>query len=142
MIKICPRCQRTFSGGTTCLRCQPEVALLDVADPAVRRAFLRGDGDLRTTIRTYYGARSAMLMLFVSVLFGLATGLALLRKASSLEGWPRWTLAVAAALAAFAIPLATTFIGASVVHRFSRSCRNRPLRADDIRVVRRGHDAG
>jgi hypothetical protein len=142
MIKICPRCRRTFSGGTTCLRCRPEVALLDVADSAVRRAFLRGDGDLRSTIRTYYGARSAMLMLFVSLLFGLTAGFALLRKASSLGGWPRWSLSFADALAAVVIPLATAFLGAAVVHRFSRSCRNKPLRAADIRVVRRGEDGG
>ncbi len=137
MIKICPRCRRTFSGGTTCLRCQPEVALLDVADPAVRRLFLKGDGDLRATIRTYYGARSAMLMLFVSILFGLALGLALVRTASSFSGWQRWCLGAGAGVAAAAIPVAAAFIGAAVVHRFSRSCRKRPLRADEIRVVRR-----
>src|SRR5262244_3723603 len=74
VIKICPRCRRTFSGGTVCLHCQHEVALLDLAEPAVRRAHLRGDGELRATIRTYYGARSAMLMLFVGILFGLALG--------------------------------------------------------------------
>src|SRR6185295_7970839 len=96
MIKICPRCRRTFSGGTVCLNCQEEVALLDVADPAVRRAHLRGDTELKSTIRTYYGARSAMLMLFVSILFGLAFGVALLRKAFSLDGPARWGLLVAA----------------------------------------------
>lgn len=116
--------------------------MLDVAEPAVRRAFLRGDGELRTTIRTYYGARSAMLMQFVGILFGLGAGFALVRKAFSLVGWPRWSLTFAAALTAVVIPLATAFIGASVVHRFSRSCRNKPLRAADIRVVRRGEDGG
>lgn len=141
MIKICPQCRRTFSGGTTCLRCRPEVALLDVADPAVRRAFLRGDGDLRSTLRTYYGARSAMLIQFVSIFFGLALGLALLRKAFSLQGWQRWSVASGASLLVVAIPVATAFIGAAVVHRFSKSCRNKPLRPSDIRVVRRGEGA-
>src|ERR1700737_2781349 len=110
VIKICPRCRRTFSGGTRCSRCSQEVALLDLADPAVRRAFLRADHALRTTIRTYYGARSAMLMLFVGILFGLAVGLVLLREASGLAGWSRWTLAAGAALAAAATPIATPFI--------------------------------
>ena len=137
MIKICPRCRRTFSGGTSCLRCTPEVALLDVADPAVRRLFLKSDGELRSTIRTYYGARSAMLMVFIGILFGLAVGLVLLRAASSLSGWQRWSLGAGAGVAAAAIPIATAFIGAAVVHRFSQSCRKRPLRADEIRVVRR-----
>ena len=137
MIKICPRCRRTFSGGTTCLRCSPGVALLNVADPAVRRAFLKSDGELRSTIRTYYGARSAMLMLFVGMLSGLAIGLVLLRVASSHSGWQRWSLGAVAGVAAAAIPIATAFIGAAVVHRFSKSCRRRPLRADEIRIVRR-----
>jgi hypothetical protein len=137
VIKICPRCRRTFSGGTTCLRCSPEVALLDVAEPSVRRAFLKSDGELRTTIRTYYGARSAMLMLFVGILFGLTTGLALLRAASSLSGWQRWSLGAGAGVAAAAIPVAAAFIGAAVVHRFSKSCRKKPIRAEEIRIVRR-----
>lgn len=137
MLKICPRCRRTFSGGTRCTRCPEEVALLDVADPAVRRAFLRADHELRSTIRTYYGARSAMLMLFVGILFGLAVGVLLLRQASGLQGWSRWTLGAGAALAAAVIPIATTFVGASVVHRFSRSCRKRPLQPGEIRARRR-----
>jgi hypothetical protein len=113
------------------------VALLDVADPAVRRAFLKSDGELRSTIRTYYGARSAMLMLFVGILSGLATGLVLLRVASSFSGWQRWSLGAGAGVAAAAIPIATAFIGAAVVHRFSKSCRKRPLRAGEIRILRR-----
>jgi hypothetical protein len=138
MIKICPRCRRTFSGGTVCLSCKEEVALLDVADPAVRRAHLRGDTELKSTIRTYYGARSAMLMLFVAILFGMAFGVALLRKAFSLEGPARWALFAGSAGAAVLLPLATTFIGARVVHLFSKSCRTRPLHARDLRAVRRG----
>jgi len=40
-------------------------------------------------------------------------------------------------VAVAAIPVATAFIGAAVVHRFSKSCRRKPLRADEMRVVRR-----
>jgi hypothetical protein len=140
MIKICPRCRRTYSGGTVCLQCREEVALLDVADPAVRRAHLKGDGELRVTIRTYYGARSAMLLLFQGILFGLAFGIALMRKAFSLEGPARWCLAGLAVALAILIPVVTTFVGARLVHRFSKSCRNRPIQAREIRVVRRGQD--
>ena len=138
MIKICPRCRRTFSGGTACLNCQEEVALLDVADPAVRRAHLRGDTELKSTIRTYYGARSAMLMLFVAILFGMAFGVALLRKAFALEGPARWAVVAAAVGSAVLLPVGTAFIGARVVHLFSRSCRTKPLHARDLRAVRRG----
>lgn len=142
MIKICPRCRRTFSGGTRCLHCPEEVALLDLAEPAVRRAHLRGDGDLRVTIRTYYGARSAMLLQFVGILFGLAFAIALARKSVALVGGARWGMAALAAVAAIGIPLMTAFVGAKLVHRFSKSCRRRPLRPAELRVVRRGHDSG
>jgi hypothetical protein len=138
MIKICPRCRRTFSGGTRCLHCSEEIALLDLAEPAVRRAHLRGDSDLRVTIRTYYGARSAMLLQFVGILFGLALALALARKSAALAGGARWVMAVLAGCAAVAIPAATAFIGAKLVHRFSKSCRRKPLRPSELRVVRRG----
>ena len=141
MIKICPRCRRTFSGGTRCLHCSEEIALLDLADPAVRRAHLRGDSDLRVTIRTYYGARSAMLLQFVGILFGLALALALARKSAALAGGARWAMAVLAGCAAVAIPAATAFIGAKLVHRFSKSCRRKPLRPSELRVVRRGQGA-
>jgi len=138
MIKICPRCRRTFSGGTRCLNCPEEVALLDLAEPAVRRAYLRGDGDLRATIRTYYGARSAMLLQFLGILFGLAFAVALARKSFALVGGARWGMAALAAVAAVAIPLGTAFVGAKLVHRFSKSCRRKPLRPAELRVVRRG----
>ncbi len=141
MIKICPRCRRTFSGGTRCLHCSEEIALLDLAEPAVRRAHLRGDSDLRVTIRTYYGARSAMLLQFVGILFGLAVALALARKSAALAGGARWLMAALAASAAVAIPAATAFIGAKLVHRFSKSCRRKPLRPSELRVVRRGQGA-
>ncbi len=141
MIKICPRCRRTFSGGTRCLHCSEEIALLDLAEPAVRRAHLHGDSDLRVTIRTYYGARSAMLLQFVGILFGLAVALALARKSAALAGSARWLMAALAGSAAVAIPAATAFIGAKLVHRFSKSCRRKPLRPSELRVVRRGQGA-
>ena len=75
-------------------------------------------------------------MVFVAILFGLAVGLLLLRAAFSLSGWQRYSLGAGAGMAAAAIPIATAFIGAAVVHRFSKSCRRKPIRAEEIRVVR------
>jgi hypothetical protein len=102
---------------------------------------LRGDGELRATIRTYYGARSAMLMLFVGILFGLALGTSLVRKAFLIGGPQRWILAAGAAGIAFLIPVLVAFTGARVVHLFSRSCRKKPIQANEIRVVRVGRPA-
>src|SRR5215475_4440189 len=90
VIRLCPQCRRTFSGGVVCLHCQPEVALLDVAEPAVRRAHLRGDTELKSTLRTYYGARSAMLMQFWCILFGLAALGIVARRAFLMAGVARW----------------------------------------------------
>jgi hypothetical protein len=137
MIKLCPRCRRTYSGGTVCLHCETQVALLDVAEPAVRRAHLRGDGELRATLRTYYGARSAMLLQFWFILFGLAGGALLVRKAFWLTGFSRWLLGSAGVALAVLLPFTAAFVGAKLVHRFSKSCRRKPLRADEVRVVRR-----
>ena len=138
MIKVCPRCRRTFSGGTVCLSCRGKIALLDLAEPAVRRAHLRGDSDLRVSIRTYYGARSAMLMFFSAFLFSCALALALFRKALSLTGLARGAMMLAAGSALVLLPSAIAFIGARLVHRFSKACRRRPLQSADIRVVRSG----
>jgi hypothetical protein len=113
------------------------VALLDVADPAVRRAHLRGDGELRSTLRTYYGARSAMLLQFWFILFGLAGGALLVRKAFLGEGGIHWALVAAGVAWAVALPTGSAFVGARLVHRFSKSCRKKPLRADELRVVSR-----
>src|SRR5579871_397508 len=137
MIKLCPRCRRTYSGGTVCLSCKEEVALLDVAEPAVRRAHLKGDTELRATLRTYYGARSAMLLQFWFILFGLAGGAVLVRKAFLAEGHGGWLFAAAGVALAVGLPAISAFVGARLVHRFSKDCRKRPLKANELRVVRR-----
>jgi hypothetical protein len=135
VIKICPTCRRTFSGGKLCLHCQG-VALLDVAEPAVRQAYLR-EGDLKMSIRTYYGARSAMLLQFWGILLGLAAGGVVLRRGLGSEGGSR-PAAIALALGlAVGLPALMAFVGARLVHRFTRSCKGRPLQLKDVRIHRR-----
>ena len=96
--------------------------------------------EIEESEQTVAGARSAMLLLFQALLFGLAFGGALLRKAYTSSGGARWAFGLAALAAVVFIPTATAFIGARLVHRFSKSCRSRPLQARDLRVVRRGQD--
>jgi hypothetical protein len=139
MLKICPKCRRTFSGGTICLSCSPEVALLDVALPEVRKAHLKSDRDLRTTIRTYYGARSAMLLLFQGILLGLLVFALLLRKAAVSSGTERLLLMLAAAGSGVGLPLICLFGGTRLVHRFSKSCHRKPISPKDIPVIRRNN---
>ncbi len=81
-----------------------------------------------------------MLLLFQGILFGAAFGLVLLRKALSLEGSARLAVMGLAIAATILIPVVTVFVGARLVHRFSRSCRHRPLKASELRVVRRGQN--
>ena len=130
MLKICPSCHRTFSGGRLCLHC-PDVGLLDVAE-AGTRPHLK-ERDLQHTINTYYGARSAMLLLFIGILLGGASGLVLLRRAwlAPEGGRLGWYLAAAAAFPV-AIALAL-WVGGRVVHFFSAVCRGRTQTLDDLR---------
>ncbi len=129
MLKICPRCHRTFSGGRLCLDCDGS-QLLDVAaagtKPHLRRA------DLQHTINTYYGARSAMLLLFLSMLLGGAIAFGLARAAFALPGG-RLPWFLAAGLALVGIPLGGLLGGGRVVRWFS-VCRGQTQSIDDLRA--------
>ena len=79
MLKICPICRRTWSGGRDCPHCGEGHPLIDVAEPQGRKTFLR-DKELAAAIRGYYGARSGMLIAFWGILMGLVAALFLWRK--------------------------------------------------------------
>jgi hypothetical protein len=140
MLKICPRCHRTFSGGRVCLACEG-VPLLDVADPRTR-GHLRSRG-LQHTINTYYGARTAMLILFAGLMLGSVLAVLVARQA--LLGPPGWRpvwLAVGAVALVGSVVLAL-FVGSRVVHLFSAVCRGRPPTVEDLRAMlraRRGRE--
>ena len=78
MLKICPVCRRTWSGGRDCPRCGEGHPLIDVAQPQGRKTFLR-DRELAAAIRGYYGARTGMLIAFWGLLVGLVLALFLSR---------------------------------------------------------------
>ncbi len=140
MLKICPVCKRTWSGGRDCPGCGKGFPLIDVAQLQSRRVFLR-DKELAGSIRTYYGARSGMLVAFWGILLGLVFALALGRKAMIAPGahaalW--WAAAVLCALAPFALAV---WLGDRVVRRFAKGCIGRPLGPADIRVARQADGA-
>ena len=131
MLKICPSCHRTFSGGRTCMRCEG-VSLLDVADPRTR-VHLRSRS-LQHTINTYYGARTAMLLLFAGLMLGAV--LAVLAARQALLGPPAWRpvwLGAGAVGALGSVALAL-LAGSRLVHLFSAVCRGRPPSIDDLRA--------
>lgn len=134
MLKICPRCHKTFSGGRLCpAGCG--APLLDVADPSTRP--LLREKELQHTINTYYGARTAMLALFGGILFGLMSA-ALLVRQGFLAGRGQGTGWFAAAGIAFpAFVGFALFAGYRVVHFFSAVCRGRPPTIDDLRITLR-----
>jgi hypothetical protein len=130
MLKICPVCRRTWSGGHDCPRCGEGHLLIDVADRAGRRVFLR-DKELASAIRGYYGARSGMLVAFFGILLGLVLALALARKAVIAHSASFAALAVVAGLAPFAI---SVLIGNRIVRRLSKGCIGHAPGPSDIRI--------
>lgn len=133
MLKICPVCRRTWSGGRDCPHCGDGHPLIDVAEPQGRKTFLR-DKELASAIRGYYGARSGMLVVFLGILLGLVFALALVRKGMvAAHGAPWFVAAAVCALLPFAIGV---FLGDRVVRRFSRGCIGRAPGPQDIRIGR------
>jgi hypothetical protein len=130
MLKICPVCRRTWSGGRDCPRCGEGHLLIDVAEMASRRVFLR-DKELASAIRGYYGARSGMLVAFFGILLGLVLALALARKAAIAHSPLFGVLAVIAGLVPFA---ASVLVGNRIVRRFSKGCIGRAPGPSDIRI--------
>ena len=136
MLKICPICRRTWSGGRDCPRCGEGHPLIDVAEPSGRKVFLR-DKELASAIRGYYGARTGMLVAFWGILLGLVLALALARKAvvaspGHAAAW--WIAAVLSALFPFGVAV---LAGDRIVCRFTRGCVGRAPGPQDIRVARR-----
>src|SRR5713226_4821204 len=101
MLKICPTCRRTWSGGRDCPNCGEGHPLIDVAEPQGRKLFLR-DKELAAAIRGYYGARTGMLIAFWGILIGLVAALFLWRKAVLEAGGYKAALLAAAVVSAVA----------------------------------------
>ena len=134
MLKICPMCRRTWSGGRDCPRCGEGHPLIDVAEPQSRRTFLR-DKELAAAIRGYYGARTGMLIAFWGILIGLVAALFLWRKA--VVAPEHHAAFLAAAIVCAAAPfLAALLLADRVVRRFSRGCIGRAPGPSDIRIAR------
>lgn len=127
MLKICPTCRRTWSGGRDCPRCGSGHPLIDVAEPQSRRTYLR-DRELAGSIRAYYGARTGMLVAFWGILVGLVLALALARKALIAPGGHAALLWIAAALSAVLPFGVAVLLGDRLVRRISKSCIGRPRR--------------
>jgi hypothetical protein len=130
VLKICPSCHRTFSGGRLCLDCEG-VGLLDIADARTRPHLALAD--LQHTINTYYGARSAMLILFFSLLTGGATAFWLARQAFVATPGQRWIWVALGVAALLVIPALGLLAGALVIRLFG-VCRGRPPSLEDLRA--------
>jgi hypothetical protein len=107
------------------------VVLLDVAD-ARTRPFLK-QAELQHTINTYYGARTAMLLLFAGMLFGGAIAVAVLRRGFVAPPGQRWMWFAAAAACLLGLPAGAVYLGGRVVHLFSAVCRGRTPTLEDLR---------
>jgi hypothetical protein len=134
VLKICPVCRRTWSGGRDCPQCGAGQPLIDVAVGQGRKTFLR-DKELASAIRGYYGARTGMLIAFWGILLGLVLALFLWRKALLAPGGHQVALLVAAVVCAVAPFLFSIIAADRVVRRFSRGCIGRAPGPLDIRVA-------
>jgi hypothetical protein len=132
VLKICPLCRQTWSGGRDCPKCGEGHPLIDVAEPDGRKVFLR-DRELASAIRGYYGARTGMLVAFWGILVGLVLAVALARKATVAHSPWLWVLAGVAAVVPFAVAV---ILGDRIVRRFSKGCIGRAPGPQDIRVAR------
>jgi hypothetical protein len=135
VLKICPLCRRTWSGGRDCPHCGEGHALVDVAEPQGRKTFLR-DKELASAIRGYYGARTGMLIAFWGILVGLVLALLLWRKAVIAPGAHKVALLGAAGAAAVVPFVVALLLADRVVRRFSKGCVGRAPGPADIRVAR------
>ena len=135
MLKICPVCRRTWSGGRDCPRCGEGHALIDVAQPQGRKTFLR-DRELAAAIRGYYGARTGMLIAFWGILVGLVVALFLWRKAVVAPAGHQAALLAAAGVCALVPFVVAVLLANRVVRRFSRGCIGRAPGPSDIRIAR------
>ena len=133
LLKICPICRRTWSGGRDCPHCGEGHPLIDVAEPQGRKTFLR-DKELASAIRGYYGARTGMLIAFWGILVGLISALFLWRKSIATHS----PGLLAAAIACAVLPFLVSIVAADrVVRRFSRGCVGRPPGPMDIRIAKK-----
>jgi hypothetical protein len=135
MLKICPVCRQTWSGGRDCPKCGEGHPLIDVAEPQGRKTFLR-DKELASAIRGYYGARTGMLIAFWGILVGLIAALFLWRKSVLAPGSHQAILLAAAVVCAVAPFLIAVVLADRVVRRFSRGCIGRAPGPADIRIAR------
>ena len=135
MLKICPLCRRTWSGGRDCPHCGEGHALIDVAERQGRKTFLR-DKELAAAIRGYYGARTGMVIAFFGILVGIVAALLLWRKAVLAPGAHQVALLAAAVAVAVAPFLVAIVLADRVVRRFSKGCVGRAPGPGDIRVAR------
>jgi hypothetical protein len=135
VLKICPVCRRTWSGGRDCPQCGPGHPLIDVAGGQGRKTFLR-DKELASAIRGYYGARTGMLIAFWGILLGLVLALFLWRKALLQPGGHQAALLAAAGVCAVAPFLISLLLADRVVRRFSKGCIGRAPGPSDIRIGR------
>jgi hypothetical protein len=105
--------------------------LLDLADARTRPHLALAD--LQHTINTYYGARSAMLMLFISILVGGATALWLARQAFVASPGQRIGWLALSGVSLLGLP-ALGLLGGALVVRLFGVCRGRPQSLEDLRA--------
>jgi hypothetical protein len=83
MMKICPRCEGTFAGGSFCPGCGVRQPLLDMSSEEARPYLQKTD--MYRAVQTHYVERSGMVRTALGFLIGVLGGLFVLRFAVGAE---------------------------------------------------------
>ena len=104
VVRVCPRCKKSWSGGRDCPECGPGHALLEASDPRARQMLPARSW---AGIRALYGARRAMLLFIVGTLVALVSGAMVLRGSigadMDVDRWIYRGLALAVVVAVLAL---------------------------------------
>ena len=103
MMKICPRCDGTFAGGSFCPGCGVKQPLIDMSSDEAQ-AYLQ-DPEMQRAVQTHYVERSGMVRTALGFLIGILGGLFVVRYAVGAESVGErlsWFAAAAAWCAFFA----------------------------------------
>jgi hypothetical protein len=82
VVRVCPNCKKSWSGGRDCPQCGPGFALLEAGDPRARDVLPPRSW---AGIRALYGARRAMLIAIAGTLCAIGVAAIALRASVGAE---------------------------------------------------------
>ena len=118
MVRVCPACQKSWSGGRDCPECGPGYPLLEAAEPRAKQVLPARSW---AGIRALYGARRAMVIFIAGTLVASAAGALVLRQSfAATMAVDRWIYRGLALMLAAGVVIASLVRGARIARRNRR----------------------